>query len=446
MRNQSARCDAAKYGWLGEIWGDDSRDDWRDIQACDDGGYSGKWSRLPIPNCDRRKLDSCRGRRGHSAVLGATRSFRKHDYGLQIDKRIHLDYRRVDNYFDDGERANRVGCHESPRRDAQHVDVQQRHCHALKEMSVRQVILIVGATALIIIGVVSRRQSAPLPESGGDAEPDVGKARQSALQRSLVRPPNHASLPAPSEEELERVRQLAESDPRAAAFSATSLLANPARVEAIRAAAIAWANQDLAGAIEWGHRLSDENERQKALVSIGYEAVRSEPLRALALAMELKAEPDRDELIRHAAGEWALTTPRAAAEWARQIDEPSLRTRALANVATAWAEMDPRAAAALAIEELEPGRLQEDTLVSIVQRWAQGDPADAAAWISTFEEGELRAAAIHNVVKLWSDQNRAEAGEWLNALPPGPMRTLAMAAYVEQIAPAFPAQASQWAN
>src|SRR4030095_3017800 len=58
-----------------------------------------------------------------------------------------------------------------------------------------------------------------------------------------------------------------------------------------QAVAITWANQDLPGAVEWGRQLPDESERQSALVCIGFEAARADPLAALALAVELNADP-----------------------------------------------------------------------------------------------------------------------------------------------------------
>jgi hypothetical protein len=71
----------------------------------------------------------------------------------------------------------------------------------------------------------------------------------------------------------------------------------------------------------------------------------------------------------------------------------------------------------------------EKTLVGVVQRWAQQEPAGAAAWVVTFEEGELRASALHEVVKLWADRNLTEAGEWLKSLGPGSVRSLAIAGW-----------------
>ena len=54
----------------------------------------------------------------------------------------------------------------------------------------------------------------------------------------------------------------------------------------------------------------------------------------------------------------------------------------------------------MAIEELEPGRLRDDAIVSVAQRWTQQEPAETAAWLTTLEEGDLRSEAVHNLVKL----------------------------------------------
>jgi hypothetical protein len=275
-------------------------------------------------------------------------------------------------------------------------------------MTPKPAILLASAITLIGIGVFLWREPAP-PSAQEERVGDNGLAAAETQERLLH----------PSEDNPESVPQLAEI-------------------------VVAWANADLPRAVQWARQLPDETERQKALVRIGFEAARAEPLTALALAVDLDADAERDELIRHAAGEWAVSAPDAAAEWARRIEDSPLRSGTLARIATAWAEVDPRAAAALAIKELEPGRLQEDTVVGIVQRWAQREPADAATWIDRFEEGELRAAAVQNLVKLWADRNPTEAGEWLKALPPGSTRNLAIAAYAEQIAPDFPQQARQW--
>jgi hypothetical protein len=62
----------------------------------------------------------------------------------------------------------------------------------------------------------------------------------------------------------------------------------------------------------------------------------------------------------------------------------------------------PVDAATWALKELPPGRLLDDTVVSIVQRWAQRDMDGATAWVKQFPEGALRAAAVENLLAQWS--------------------------------------------
>jgi hypothetical protein len=72
--------------------------------------------------------------------------------------------------------------------------------------------------------------------------------------------------------------------------------------------------------------------------------------------------------------------------------------KVLAGEAVSWAEQNPEAAATLAVDQLPAGRLQEDTVVSIVQRWAQSDTVAAATWVAQFPEGSLRKTAVENLV------------------------------------------------
>ncbi|HLP77897.1 MAG TPA: hypothetical protein VK327_13370, partial [Candidatus Paceibacterota bacterium] len=185
-----------------------------------------------------------------------------------------------------------------------------------------------------------------------------------------------------------------------------------ARDSSLTGVAIEWANADLKPAAEWAQQLENPAERQTTLLTIANEAVRTEPMEALRLAVELPANDDRDEVIRHAATEWALQDGPGAVEWAKGIPDPALRNATLAAEVIAWSETEPEAAATFAVKTLPPGRLLEDTVVSIAQRWAQQQPQLAAAWVAQFPPGNLKAAAAENVAAMWAQQNPsvAEAG------------------------------------
>ena len=164
----------------------------------------------------------------------------------------------------------------------------------------------------------------------------------------------------------------------------------------LETASLAWGACDPASAAQWARSLRDEAERTLALTNIAGEAVRSAPLLALDLAQSLP-EPARNEIVPRAAAQWAAQDPAAAADWARQIPAESLRATTLAGIATA-----------LALKELPAGRLQSDTIVSIVQRWAQQSPSDAEAWVNQFPKSDLRDAAKENLPKAAASQSSSQ--------------------------------------
>ena len=209
------------------------------------------------------------------------------------------------------------------------------------------------------------------------------------------------------------VRHWAESSPRDVAAWLNGLPDGDQRQAALDDLAIVWANSQMVEAISWGQSLGNEGERNRALTDVANEAVRADPMTALQLAVGLPADVQRDDLIRRAAMEWASGDATNAVAWAEQIPDATLRVTVLAGEAVAWAKQDPESAATLAVMELPAGRLQEDTVVSIVQRWTELQPEAAAAWVAQFPEGAMRAAAIENLVALWSQTDADAAQQWL---------------------------------
>lgn len=218
------------------------------------------------------------------------------------------------------------------------------------------------------------------------------------IQTTLNELQNLVSAGVAGEFSQRLLRRWTESDGHAAAAWAEQLPAGPARDAAISGVAIEWANASLADATAWTKTLGDEAERNATMLSVANEAVRAEPVEALRLAMALPDTLQRDELIRRAAMEWAAQDAQGAVAWAEQISDETLRAKVLAGETVSWAEQNPEAAATLAVEQLPAGRLQNDAVVSIIQRWAQQQPETAAAWVEQFPNGPLRDAAEENLL------------------------------------------------
>jgi hypothetical protein len=196
---------------------------------------------------------------------------------------------------------------------------------------------------------------------------------------------------------LRLLRRWAESDAQAASRWAEQLPESSTpedslRSSALEAVAIVRADASLEDASAWVKQLPDSPSRNPAILAVANEAVRSEPMEALRLAVDLPADAPRDQLIQRAAMEWATKDPGAARDWGLQITEPGMRNQVLSAVATAWSENDPKSAAALAYQEIS-GQAQSDAVIGIVQRWAQKQPQAAVSWVQQFPDGPLKQAA-----------------------------------------------------
>src|SRR5262245_18153142 len=106
--------------------------------------------------------------------------------------------------------------------------------------------ILASAIALTIFGAFLWSQSAsPVRERDGDAAP----ASQNLFLPRNDRAPDKAPPPDPSKEDPKFVQQLAEKDARAAAYWAIQLPVTPGRLDAMKAVAIALANEDFTGAV-----------------------------------------------------------------------------------------------------------------------------------------------------------------------------------------------------
>lgn len=193
------------------------------------------------------------------------------------------------------------------------------------------------------------------------------------------------------------------ADPKTSTASSAPRILSPAekakRMETLKSQAVALADTDWQKAVGWARKIEEPAERDAVLLQLAYECAADAPEEALKLSRELPPSNERDALVRHAVLQWASKDPDRAAEWARQIEGATLRDQALAAVAIGAASEHPVEAAKLATNELPPGRTQENAIISIVQRWAQTDPAAASQWVETFPDGDLKQVALENLAQ-----------------------------------------------
>jgi len=211
-------------------------------------------------------------------------------------------------------------------------------------------------------------------------------------------------------------RHWAETDLAAAAGYFAQMPSGPLRVQALDDVAILKADADLSEAAKWANQMPDDADKQRSLGGIANEAVRTDPVVEIGIALDLPPGTARDDLLCRSATEWAAHDPQSAIDWIRKISDATVRNKILATAVTACGDSYPVAAATVAVNELPESRERSDALVGIAQRWAERNPQHAAAWVEQFPDGELRSAAIENVAMLWWQTDELQAGQWLNAL------------------------------
>jgi hypothetical protein len=226
------------------------------------------------------------------------------------------------------------------------------------------------------------------------------------------------------------VHDWAQIDPAAAAASVSSVPAtNKVAGAALAQVAMSWAERDAVGALSWAQGLPESIHRDEAIVAAGWEAARTEPALAFQSALQLEGGADRDTLLVHAVKQWAQEDSASAFHAIDQIPVAALQQRLLSAMAVATAEHDAHAAATLAVSRLQPGDIQNRTVVGIIQRWVQHTPADAAAWVAEFPDGPLRSVALESMIGIWKQTDPAASGKWLTGLPPGGFRESAVRLY-----------------
>ncbi|BCU79535.1 hypothetical protein llg_42500 [Luteolibacter sp. LG18] len=194
-----------------------------------------------------------------------------------------------------------------------------------------------------------------------------------------------------------RLRALAESEaevkPEAALEIAFGLPPGEIRDAFIRELCQAWARKDAGKALAWSDTLG-ESVRARIRALICMEVAVSDSRRALELAIEHGSDQGRDGLLENLAVLWADREPAAAFDWVKDQAESGWHDRLLARVAFVLSKSDPRSAACWVAEDMAPGPVQTEAVISVLNQWRLSDPIEAAAWVESFPAGQLRERAL----------------------------------------------------
>jgi hypothetical protein len=108
---------------------------------------------------------------------------------------------------------------------------------------------------------------------------------------------------------------------------------------------------------------------------------------------------------------------RAELESIRAETHPGMRSEGLSRLSTTFGGVDIEAALSQLIWQDADDRVIQEFSQSLIQRWAESDPAAAAAWATNLPAGKFQKQMIGGVAIAWANVALPEAREWVNHLP-----------------------------
>lgn len=192
------------------------------------------------------------------------------------------------------------------------------------------------------------------------------------------------------------------------------------------------AEQDPRAALQAAAKLPSQEEREKAIADIVWDALELDP--ALAREAFSQLTPDSAEtirLIQHSAMRLAESDPAEAMKWADSLGTEKEIAAAKCQIALVLAENEPLRAAGILSESGVEGREFDVAAVQVLQRWAAKSPPDAAEWVAAFPAGAARPAGIKEVVSRWLGSDAEAVFAWKAHLEDSTVRNEVVSALVE---------------
>lgn len=185
---------------------------------------------------------------------------------------------------------------------------------------------------------------------------------------------------------------------------ARQLPAGEVRETFLRQLLVTWAGKDIKAALSWSDQLENDSERKDArsILCVAFSEISGNSDQALELAIQHGAEEGGDGLLENLTMQWAARETPAALEWARHQPAGEWRDRLMARVVFVLAKSDPFNAACHVAEEMEPGPMQNEAIISVLHQWAMSDFTAASDWAGTLPTGMLHDRAMNELAGLRS--------------------------------------------
>ncbi len=126
------------------------------------------------------------------------------------------------------------------------------------------------------------------------------------------------------------------------------------------------------------------------------------------LFADLPPSADLNRAIRVTAKKWGELDPASAIGWAEQLTDPEAKRTAWSSAIEGWAHHDPFAAAEC-LAGTPAGPVRDASILPLVRKLGESDPAGAWDWAGAVGDSALQAQARATAFKGWEKQSPDEA-------------------------------------
>ena len=160
-----------------------------------------------------------------------------------------------------------------------------------------------------------------------------------------------------------------------------------------------WARKNPAGALAWLVNAPDGPQLEAVAEIVCSEMARTNPAQAVALVERCNLSNTNyvRSLLDNLVQQWAGQDMQAASAWALAKPAGEDQDRLLGRIAFVKSKNNPEEAARFVAEQMSPGAVQDEAVISVIYQWALRDANAAMAWAQLFPEGNLRYRAIQEV-------------------------------------------------
>jgi hypothetical protein len=237
-------------------------------------------------------------------------------------------------------------------------------------------LLLSGVAGLVLIaGVLQSRREAVREAEPGAEFPLKELQSDDALETD--QPP--AALPAERHE------------PERLAAPSSVVLPDPDEIRQ-------WTRERPNEALAWLQNAASGPQRD-AVVEIACALVaETDPVKAVALAERYAG--GCSNLLENLVLQWSDRNEADARAYALSQPAGDERDRLLSRVALTHSKANPAEAAKLVVDEMAPGEVQNEAVMTVLHQWALRDPSQAQAWVKLFPEGDLKIRAVKEIENL----------------------------------------------